>query len=350
MTVEEMHIDVKAQLQRVGTNQNRKLDPGMIDWFLNVAQQQLVDASVEPREDGTPRFQVHRGRRENIQSLIVSRKELPAYYDEIQKRYFCYLPASCQYLLEDGCSVKQLCKGDIRTINYEVINVTKVEFPKSTGPEYYKTLQVDINGTTKFKLDDLQSTEGTGYIASPSADAHFYFRDYILSALKDQQIYWERFGDYYYPNHFIFISKGSLPSIQLLSDGVTKVGTSETKTLEVHDSSGRLMPAANSMIPSDSTMVIDGTPYFNTSYFNPTSELENGRINVYRDDSFIVCKVVSTFIRKPARINLTLGQDSELSQTVHQKITDRAVELMLNRVGDLKWKATAEQNIVNKNS
>lgn len=348
-----MHIEVKTQLQKLGTNLNRKLAPEMIDWYLNVAQQQLVDNSVEPRIDGTPRFQIHRGRKENIQSLIVSHKLLDAYYNSEDNRYFAALPANCNYLLEDGSHVKQLCQGAVNTVNYSVINVTRVAFPLSPGSagQFYRTIHLTINGVSHFKLDELQAVEQTGYLFSSSREEHFYFRDYILDKLHTQDIYWEKFQDLYYPNHFLFVTKSSQPPTIILEvDGANYVGQNQTKTLEIHDTTTRHIVSPNSMVSNDSTMVRNATPYFNTAYMSPLSELGGNVVHVYANKNFIVCKVAVTFIRKPARINLTLGQNSELSWTVHQKICDMAVERAQNRVGDPAWKETTEQNVITKNS
>lgn len=352
-SVRQMHIDVRVQLQQLAANRSRKLSDGLIDWALNQSQDQLIANCVIPKTDGTPRFEINRERREEISALIVLLHGVSAGKTE-EGNFVARLPANMLYLLVDSCSVGLVCNNSTIIGSYEVEKITSVQLPLSTkvSAPYYTIVQVLYNNELIFDLSQIEAKEETGYTGMDAISDHFYIRDLITSTLnsKGYNVYWERTGSTYEAGRLVFITKNTAPTIVVKLDGGTYTGTTVENTLTLQSISGSHISMPNSMMAPDKVPFAEATPYFKSSYISPVSQLQNGQIIVMGHKSFIVSKLYLTYIRKPAQISLTLGQDSELSAAAHQAICDMTVEKLQQRIGDPKWQDTAAANLVNKNS
>jgi hypothetical protein len=86
--------------------------------------------------------------------------------------------------------------------------------------------------------------------------------------------------------------------------------------------------------------------YKKSTYLSPISELEQGSLWVYGDDaSFIVTKVRVSYVKKPARIDLTLGQDCELPSEFHMAVCDLTVEYFKGMIADPNWEVKLRDNM-----
>lgn len=349
MTVKEMVVDVRAQLQRIAANKSRKLQDDQIDWFLNSTQQMMIETSIKSVL-GSSRYQIKENRYENISGLIVNLYQMQAIWDG--EKYMSILPPDFWYLLDDGSRVSQLCIGDTMSIGYEVLNITRVPFPfspQTTG--CYNDVQLLYNNATVFNLRSLLNTrQKFNWSGLPSTDAHFYIRSLMVQELAKIGIkaYWEQFYTFDYPYHLIFAYPGTSVPITLLMDGGTYNSTSEELTTAIHSNSRTKILAPNTMISSDKEFSSNTTPYFKTSYISPISQKGPAIIYTHADNSFIVCNTVVNYIRKPAVISLSLGTDCELSPRVHQQLCNKTTEVILNRLDDPDWKEITQQNTINE--
>lgn len=349
MNVEQMHIDVKTQIQRLASHRNRKLQPQEIDWFLNMTQDSMVSNAVIPGQAGNPRFQVDRGKREIIAGLIVSNKELLAWWDGIT--YLSRLPANVWYLLDDASKLVQLCNGDTKTTVNIVETITTVPFELSKAQaDYYKSVELIYNNVPLITLSDELIKNQIVWEGLSGSEEHFYIRDLLLQKLweKNVNVYWEKYGDIYEPYSFLFVSESTPVPIVLKVDGEQHDGVNQERTREVHRSSKKTIQSPNTMISPDTVFGSNATPYFKTSYISPLSELGPGQIKTHSDNSYIVCNTVVNFVRKPRPISIILGTDCSLSETVHQELCNRTVETILNRIESPAWKEQTEKNIIAK--
>jgi hypothetical protein len=344
MTVKEMHVDIRSQVQRLSANRNRKLEDDHIDWYANICQQMMIESAVEPVL-GSGRYRIKPTKHGVIAGLTVNRLSLSAAWRG--EKYMSILPSDFWYLLDDGSRVTQLCKGDTKTIGYEVLNITRVPFPYSaltTG--YYKDVQLSYSGNSVFNINTLLSSRQKIWNGLPAADAHFYVRDLLIQELTKLglKVYWENFDTFSYPFHLIFVSTGSSTPISLTVDGNSYAGINQELTTEIHRGSRQSVLSPNTMVSSDKEMATAVTPYFKTSYISPVSEKGNGVIYTHANESYIVYNTAINYIRKPAQISLSLGTNCELSADMHQQLCNTTAEMIANRIGDDQWKSMTEQN------
>lgn len=345
-----MHVDVRGQTQRLAANRNRKLEDPEIDWYLNMAQTSMIESVVSPARDKSPRFEVDRTKRQIIAELLSGRVTRPASW--VTDKYITILPPDVWFLLDDGSNVRILCEGDVKTVNYTILRITAVQFPFSKAQDsFYKEVELIYNNSSLIKLSDMLQERQITWEGMSETEEHFYIKDLLLSELtrKGLQVYWEGFSNLFLPYHFLFVSEdsASIP-VSLKLDGVEYTGTTQEQTLETHSGSGTQVLSPNTMIATDKSIPAGATPYFQTSYISPVTELGAGIITTYCTDSFIVSSTVINYIRKPRPISLILGTDCSLSASVHQELCNRTAEVILNRINSPEWKEQTEQNLLQK--
>lgn len=344
MTVKEMHVDIRDQVQRLSGNRDRKLEDDHIDWYLNRAQKMMIESAVEPVL-GSGRYQIKSGKHGIVTGLSVNRYSISAAWQG--EKYMCILPPDFWYLLDDGSRVTQLCKGDTKTIGHEVLNITRVPFPYTqASSNFYQILQLTYDGSVIFNINTLLTARQKIWTGLAAIDAHFYVRNLLIEELTKLgiKVYWENFDTFSYPFHLVFVSTGTPVSISLLIDGNPYSGINQELTTEIHSGSRTSVLSPNTMISSDKEMASSVTPYFKTSYISPVSEKGRGVIYVHGNESYIVYNMVINYIRKPSQISLSLGTNCELSEDTHQELCNTASVMILNRIGDEQWKPVTEQN------
>lgn len=346
MTVKEMHIDVRDQVQRLSGNRARKLQEDNIDWCLNRTQQMMIESAVEPVL-GSGRYQIKTGKHGIISGLTVNRKLLSTFWSG--DKYVTILPSDFWYLLDDGSKVSQLCSGDTKITGHEVLNITRVPFPMSGLTEnYYTSVELLYNNTSIFNISSVLQERQKTWAGLGSNEAHFYVRELLQEHLSrfGIQVYWENFYSFQYPYHLIFVSTSTAVPISLTVDGEQYTGTNEQLTTEIHSTSKSSVTSPNTMISSDKDIASAATPYFKTSYISPLSEMGNGVIYTHGDLSYIVYHTIINYVRKPAVISLSLGTNCQLSENVHQLLCNKTAEMVLNRIADEQWKPVTEQNTI----
>lgn len=346
MTVKEMHIDVRDQVQRMGGNRTRKLQDDNIDWCLNRTTQMMLESAVEPVL-GSGRYRIKPGKHGIVSGLIVNRKSLSAAW--LGDKYVTILPPDMWYLLDDGSKVSQLCTGDTKITGYEVLNVTRVPFPMSGLTEnFYSNVELMYNNVSIFNLSTLLQQRQKTWGGMGSNEAHFYIRELLQQELLRLgiQVYWENFYNFQYPWHLIFVSTSATVPISLIVDGQEYTEINEELTTEIHSTARASVTSPNTMISSDKDIASTATPYFKTSYISPLSELGKGVIYTHRDMSYIVYHTTINYVRKPAVISLSLGTNCQLSENVHQQLCNQTAAMVLNRIADEQWKPVTEQNAI----
>lgn len=348
MTVKEMNIDVRDQVQRLSGNQTRKLKDEHIDWYLNRMQQGLIESAVTPVL-GSGRYQIKADKHGIIAGLTVNRYSLSASWNGEQ--YLTNLPANFWYLLDDSSRVSQLCTGDTKTIGYEVLNITRVPFPLSlVSANFYTDLQLTYNNSVIFSIAELmQKRQISPWEGLAENDAQFFVKDLLIEELGKLGIgvYWERYHTFNYPYHLIFVNTGNAIPITLQIDGTVYTGITQALTTEIHSGSRTGILSPNSMVSLDKDIATGATPYFKTSYISPVSKKGEGVIYTDADNSFIVYKTIINYIRKPSTISISLGTNCELSPNVHQLLCNKTAEMIVNRIDNPDWKELTEQNTLN---
>lgn len=336
MTVHDQHIEFNQSLQQVAANKTLKYLPQEVDWILNKMQDRFIQLRMKPKvsERGIPTggFEVSQLDSDAIRTIIVSSYDLTPYIDQDGRRYRCFLPPDYSYLLSDWSYTTPTC-GTSPTVKTNTMYITALRQDQSikTAPQYYTNLQIQLGPNLVTIPSDLPyGNKYNGYEAIRDID---FIRKYI--SLKGQW-YWERFDNLYYPNYYIFPTtnpQSSLPPFISIDGNTTMVTKISSYALSTHPNTGAYYDNRLSATSNISGMV--STPFIKSSYYSPISELSNGILYVYNDNSFTISNVGIAYVRKPQPISLYLGTNCELPEEFHQNICDLAVEYVKGRLNDL---------------
>jgi len=76
---------------------------------------------------------------------------------------------------------------------------------------------------------------------------------------------------------------------------------------------------------SDDIYQLLSDPFNKTKHDKPISDINNNKLNIYTDDTFIVSDVIINYLRQPKEISLE--QSCEIPKTFHEEIIEQAVGL-----------------------
>jgi hypothetical protein len=347
MTVQEMHIDFEQGSQQIASNRTFKYEEPEIDWILNKAMDRFIKLKLKPKMDerGIPTggFEVSQLDADAIRSIIVSSYDLVPYIDQDNRRYRCFLPPDYSYLLSDWSYTTLLCQGDVPKIIQEQMYILALRQDNSTKatPRFYESVQVQLGNQTISIPADLPY--GASYSGYEAVENISFLRPYI--SLKGQW-YWERFDNLYYPKYYIFPTTNPQQNLTpyCIVDGVPTAFTKQSGyPVRRHDGTGKYYD--NRLSATDNISGMNSTEYIKSSHYSPISELSNGLLYIYNDDSFIVSSVGISYVRKPQPISLYLNTDCELPEEFHRTIVDLAIEYAKQTLQNLPgYQAKAADN------
>ena len=348
MNVQEMHIEINQSLQQVASNSTRKYYSEEIDWVINKIQHRFVQNCLKPIQvDGkiTNKFTIDQLKVDALRHLIKV-QELPTTIG-LLNTVEAILPCDYMYLLADASEVFKLCGAALTTESVTTtLKLLKLTQTSKSSPLFYATSSLSLNGTTLSIPADLDTPNNyTGYQTKQDI---MFLRDWYLDKLRAEgiEVYWERYGNFYKQNTFIFI--GTAAS-NLTHDGITV--TQETtkvinNTRPTNGTTGTIVD--NRLANSDQVATLMNTPFYKTSVESPISELRSNVLSVHCDDSLTVKRVYITYIRIPQTVSLTLGTNCEITEQFHQTICDLAVEYITSRIKDGVGNQMITQNTENR--
>jgi len=354
MFVKEMHIEVNQSTQKIAANRTRKLLDEEVDWLLNKNQQRLIQSRVTPRKDGSGGFEIKQFDIDAIRALLVTGREVSAYVAD-PRRTKALLPGDYAHLISDESVIKRAdvdlagncVKPTSTTLQTNLLLLPLPLSPLGTGP-YYGSVQVYINGGLVFDIQQFTQSRNTTYIGYDSKAEVFFLQHCILRELADAgwRIYWERYGERFYPKTFIIDLGPAAGTGSVIIDGQTFNGQSATYSMQVLDYYQQ--PAedqSNRLTGSHIIQNLREVAFYKTQPESPISELAGGMLYTYTNKTFIVISNRFTYIRKARNISLTLGQDCELPPEYHQMICDLTVEYFKAMIADPNWEVKLKDNM-----
>lgn len=354
MYVKEMHIEVNQSIQKIAANTTRKLLAPELDWLLNKNMGRLVYKYVTPRKDGSGGFELVQFGIDAIRSLLVTGCELPAYKAD-PRRVMALLPGNYSYLISDESVVKRAMYGTDGVPDQPVqrqltSNLLLLPVPQSTlsGPPFYNGVQVYINGGLVFDIQGFAAARQGEYTGYNSKREVFYIAYCIQRELAKQgwQVYFQSYGDQYYPRTLI-IDLGPLTgTASIIVDGVTTNATTASRSYIAYDYPQHpTEDQSNRLTSSDLVQNLREVAFYKTQPESPISELAGRVLYTYTNPDFIVTNTRISYVRKPQLISLSLGQDCELAPEYHQQVCDLTSEYFKAMIADPNWEVKLKDDI-----
>lgn len=412
MTIHEMHEAVKFRLQRQASNTYASIDDKEIDMSLNVGQLEFIDQMFRNVDGENRRFQEHQKNLDNLRDVIQKNVKLRGikptesgydryFYEE--NMFYGFLPADYMYLINARANVEKLkfigCdevntadgnpyKQYIAVLNYKAIEQEIC----TTNP----TFRIDFGADTIFDLSDfgnfrfnsldnkidiirlvleyLNRFNSASELISYNSSAP---QIEISNDVTNFNVYWERYGDIYMPESFIFVTDDR--SFILDSTVITPSETdadfnTNNEGMEVSlytNNSGNPTSTFRFQQRSYNTQVIDTSvhdsseiqivknrptrivkmdmlyktldyPMGSPTSAMPISTLSNNHVHIYTDGMFLIKDIYIDYIKRPRKLSLDLNQSCELGEHTHTQIVNYAVMNLLNITSNPRYNTHAQ--------
>lgn len=343
MTAKEMHIKVEQGIQKIAANRTRKLYPEEIDFVLNGMVTRFIKDGIRLNSEGV--YEIS-----ELYAQALAPLKVVNYQNPLRKVtddfYQCNLPADFNYLVSAGISVGSTCsnKEDAIEVTTEswrnyLINLTTT---KSAKP-YYQTFSILLaDGTT------ISNSQVPGYTGYDRPEQIFQFGNLVKELLWEHGVnaYFEEMDDFS-RNGYIIIPGALAPITSVLIDG-NAVSVTTTAAVTRTFTDAQVMTMADIRLMKGAySHALRTTAYYRTSAKSPLAEAHGtGSIYVYVDSSFIVGYLLSTYIRKPRRIDVKLQRNCDIHPDFHEDICDRAVVYLKEKFGQPGWQADLQEKSI----
>lgn len=341
-----MHIEVSQATQQMGANTRRKFRDDEMDWILNKSQDRLIELNSTKTKTANG-FEASRVAVDKLRQLIYVR-DMSVYLNDVTNGY-SPLPPLYAHSLSSSSMVYQLCNTARPAAEAITYKLTRFKFPQTlkVATPYYTEVLIDKMTDpvqTVFQL----SAYVLGIAEKPWTGLQTKAEIFVIRDVVMQQfyrlgipVYWERYDGNYYPGEMIIVTNDTY---RLTIDTFVLTSVTETITRSGYVHAGTWKP--NRLYSSADDRSMRATAFSDTYYQSPVTTIQQDWLNVHMDDSFIVSKTGMTYIRKPRRISLVLGQDSELSNDgIAQEVCDLASEYIQKLIADPNWEIKLRDNI-----
>lgn len=326
----EMHIEFNRGTQQIAANKTFKWLPQEVDLMLNKAMNRFIQsklkASVDQRGVKTGGFEVAQLDADAIRTIIVSSYDLQPYIDTNNRRYKCFLPPDYMFLLSDWSYTTLLCEGIVATTATDNLYIVGLRQEKSvkSAPQYYTSLQVQIGPSVVSWPGDLPFMNSyTGLDDIPDIQ---FFMPFIA---KSGNWYQDRFNGLNWPGYYISVATNApQQGITLITvDGVSNQNIKQSTQPLVRHTATSSKYFDNRLSATDNISGLNSTEFIKSSHYSAISELTDGILYIYYDNSFIVSAAGISYIRRPQPISLYLNTKCELPDAFHLNICDLAIEM-----------------------
>lgn len=354
MYVKEMHIEVNQSTQKIAANRTRKLLADEVDWLLNKNQGRFVQSRMTPKKDGSGGFEIKQFDMDAIRALVVRGYETPAYVAD-PRSYMSLLPGNYGYLISDESIIKLVPSDDTGPVPPQAATVTRnlllIPVLKSLLPAgpWYNQVQVFLNNGLVFDIQQYTQSRNTGFTGFNSIDQVYEVSGCILKELATQRwnVYWERYGSLHVPKTLIIETGPTAMTGSIVIDGTVTAGTQRTYSFLTNDYPQQpTQDQANRLTASHVVQNLREVAFYRTQPESPISELSGNQLYVYASKCFIVTNTRLSYVRKPRRISLLLGQDCELAPEYHQLVCDLTVEYIKAMIADPNWDTKLKDDMV----
>lgn len=335
-SVEELHIGVDLALQQLNSNRKQVVKREEKDWFLNATLLQVINNHIDPNSS-LPDRGSDSGQRvvDYLNVLKVHYKHSPViFHDSVNNTSRTALPAdyyrksritSTALLNIKNTEVNPNIEANSSTVGKLLTTAVSFDIANGTEVEYRSQLKVTIGNNQVFTItsgefDNIQSVDAKFMMIATMLER--------LNSVKGLYVYWERYGDQFHGNSFVFVVDASLfnsgtvgaPSIPTDATNVSIILVEGSKqnveTLAyaegdvIEGSGGKRVPCK--VVESEEFDSINDNAFFDSSYIKPNCVIENGYVVVANSNDFKVIDIDMVYYRRPKLINYKTGQSCEI--------------------------------------
>jgi hypothetical protein len=340
MTAKEMHIGVDLLLQKINSNFIDVFEPEEIDWALNEEVLRFVKQRFSAKSNDKQKgFQDGQKRLDDLKALIEPASLFCIPRDS--NSVYNYLPHDYLTLINDRTITTDLCGA--------LYNPTKVALVKNISCIQIADDSINLYSTFKIFFNNLQVFNIVDYptFMNPvPVSAKFALINLVIQVLEDQG-YVCKYSEYYdsrCPQGIIVVTDNSIDiDVEYVSGTVSTNSVASNKE-RINVTTGSENP--NRLCDQEDLYDLLNSSFGTTISSSPISTLEKDKIIVFHKQKFIPSTINISYLRKPRKINLSLGQDCDLDEWIQQEIIDNTAKRLAGIVESPNYRAIINENLL----
>ena len=343
MLVQEMHVQFDSRLQRMNSNTFDIFYPAEKDILLNYAQNKFIRITLPPNENNkkVEGSQKATKRYDDLQTLVT--KQTQKTYVLENNVVFSVLPYDFFDFITANTTLFEDCNGVTTTSTTANLYIAYLPFIDDVATtdlysDFKWTLEYN-DGSTSLVLAD--KSLYTKFPTLSANDEKFLISNFAIYENNRQsnnvKVYWEKYGDIYKPNNFIFVSSATNLNriVMNVKGALTSVAGFESLNYKHYSViTGTTAKKETRLVPTQFVQSFIANPFQTTDSDSPITELTNNRILLHHTAKFATDNIEIIYYRKPKLINYYLDVSCELHEARHDKIIDIAVEAASAFIGN----------------
>lgn len=350
MNVQEQHIELNILIQKIASNVNRGFDPSELDWILNKMVDRFIKDRIKQDQDSLG-FDATQIDLDALRTVVRNDVVLPVFAKSSDTDAYAELPGDYAHHISSRSSTVEACNSSQyrvasrRVTETEYIYTYPLRESAKTSPKYYTSIKVDFGGSTLISM----TTGGLD-----NRQELFTVRYLILSRLWALELgninfYWERYGSVYKPDSIIAVSKTPVTGLTGIVIDDTRADAVASTISKVRSTSVPVNKwAPNRVIRGHMRDTIMDSSFASSRANSPIASVDNNRLKIYCGERFLLNKLSITYVRKPAKISLTLNQSCDLPEEFHPQICDRAAVFIKELTLNPDWEIRLRDMMANK--
>tara|TARA_Y100000593_G_scaffold2967_1_gene5934 strand:+ start:888 stop:2054 length:1167 start_codon:yes stop_codon:yes gene_type:complete len=379
MNVQQMHLAIQQGVDKINSLQADMLLPEEIDIELNKSQIRFINTKYGKNNKYNTGFEESQKRIDDLRTLIreyensVSFKETLRDNPNLKIEVDTFtLPPDYMYMINHQASVWK--EKNCQSVKHSLSTIFDTEYFVMSLDEFVCN---NSNGTSTAFVDsivmyDTPSTAPVGVNATLWQNPGFVYpsdieqvkEDIIKNASIGFNVYWEQYGNLFYPGSFIVVastatwgwwnwdpSVGEVTELVALDSNNSVITTTpktrakfsstaiERKRYPVKENKVVKRTVQCKYVQQDDIFTLLNDPFNTTKHSSPLTTIRGRSIDVYTNDIFIIDTIKLTYLREPSKISLSLGLSCELPEHCHQEIVDMTVSSILEGISDPRYKS-----------
>jgi len=376
MNVQEMHLAIQQGVDKINSLQADLLLSEEIDIELNKSMIRFINTKYGKNNKYRKGFEESQKRIDDLRSLVREYRGLVTFKETLGTKFFIdsfTLPSDYLYLvntltnstINEDCSSTEYFLSDPDPVIYFTIPLDTFVFNNNTSVPHSIIMYEDKTNTALGAAIVWENTNSYTY----PADINAVREDILDNPGIGFDIYWEQYGDLNFQGQFIVIpntnthpwvewdaSVGTVTELvnvdangNQLQSKVARYSAAflNNRRAIINNTGVKEVTAKSTFVQQDDIFTLLTDPFNTTKYTDPLYTIRGNALDIYTSDIFIIDSVKITYVRKPAKISLSLGVSCELPEHCHQEIVDMTVSSILEGISDPRYQT--HQIEVNKN-
>ena len=154
----------------------------------------------------------------------------------------------------------------------------------------------------------------------------------VWNTKYDIEVYYEKYDTKFFPNSLIFVYKGTgtAPTWTYSVNNPASFNTLST----INNSKSKYtitntITVANRAVQQDDLFALQQDPFGATTFDFPLSIINDNKVRIYFDDTFVVNQTIMSYLRKPKTVSYYLSINCNLPEETHDEIVSMTASYLL---------------------